>query len=199
MIARYFIERPVLANVLALVTMLLGLVALRLLPVAEHPPITPPTVQVTTSYPGASARTLVETVALPLEQQVNGVEGMLYLQSNSTSDGRYTLTVTFEVGTDLDFAQVLVQNRVAAALAQLPAAVQQQGVVTRKRETSPLQIITLTSSEPGHDALFLANFGTLELRDPSRGFQGSVTWWSSASASTACACGLTRNCCGSAR
>ncbi|MBN8245980.1 MAG: efflux RND transporter permease subunit [Verrucomicrobia bacterium] len=164
--ARFFIERPVLANVIAFVVMLLGAVALRVLPVSEFPPITPPTVQVTTTYPGASARTLVETVALPLEQQVNGVEGMLYLQSNSTSDGRYTLTVTFEVGTDLDFAQVLVQNRVSAALAQLPAAVQQQGVVTKKRETSPLQILTLTSPDRRYDALFLANFGTLQLRDP---------------------------------
>jgi hydrophobic/amphiphilic exporter-1 (mainly G- bacteria), HAE1 family len=166
MMARFFIERPVLANVIALVTLLLGAVALRILPVSEHPPITPPTVQVTTSYPGASAQTLVETVALPLEQQVNGVENLLYMQSNSTSDGRYTLTVTFEVGTDLDFAQVLVQNRVAAALAQLPAAVQQQGVVTKKRETSPLQIITLTSPDGRHDSLFLGNFGTLQLRDP---------------------------------
>ena len=166
MLARFFIERPVLANVIALVTMLLGGVALGILPVSEHPPITPPTVQVTTSYPGASAQTLVETVALPLEQQVNGVEHLLYLQSNSTSDGRYTLTVTFEVGTDLDFAQVLVQNRVSAALAQLPEAVQQQGVVTKKRETSPLQIITLTSPDARYDALYLANFGTLQLRDP---------------------------------
>ncbi|HAB18582.1 MAG TPA: efflux RND transporter permease subunit [Verrucomicrobiota bacterium] len=166
MLARFFIERPVLANVIACVTILLGFVALRVLPVAEHPPITPPTVQVTTTYPGASAKTLVETVALPIEQQVNGVEKMLYLQSNSTDDGRYTLTVTFQVGTDLDFAQVLVQNRVSAAMAQLPAAVQQQGVVTKKRETSPLQIITLTSADNRYDALFLGNFGTLQLRDP---------------------------------
>src|SRR5262245_46634597 len=136
MLARFFIERPVLANVIACITILLGLMAMSVLPVAEHPPITPPTVQVTTTYPGASAQTLIETVALPIEQQVNGIEKMLYLQSNSTDDGRYTLTVTFEVGTDLDFAQVLVQNRVSAAMAQLPAAVQQQGVVTKKRETS---------------------------------------------------------------
>jgi len=165
MFARYFIERPVLANVIACVMMLLGGVALFVLPVAEYPPITPPTVQVTTTYPGASAKTLVETVALPIEQQVNGVEGMLYMQSNCTSDGRYTLTVTFEVGTDLDFAQVLVQNRVDAATAQLPAPVQQQGIVTRKKETSPLQIITLSSKDNRYDALFLSNFGTLQLRD----------------------------------
>lgn len=165
MFAKFFIERPVLANVIACVTILLGVVAMLLLPVSEYPPITPPTVQVTTTYPGASAKILVETVALPLEQQVNGVEKMLYMQSTSTGDGRYTLTVTFEVGTDLDFAQVLVQNRVAAAMAQLPAAVQQQGVVTKKKETSPLQIITLAAKDDRYDALFLSNFGTLELRD----------------------------------
>ena len=165
MFAKFFIERPVLANVIAGVMMLLGAVAVFLLPVSEYPPITPPTVQVTTTYPGASAKILVETVALPIEQQVNGVEKMLYMQSNCTGDGRYTLTVTFEVGTDLDFAQVLVQNRVSAAMAQLPVPVQQQGVVTKKKETSPLQIITLSSKDDRYDALFLSNFGTLELRD----------------------------------
>jgi hydrophobic/amphiphilic exporter-1 (mainly G- bacteria), HAE1 family len=164
-LAKFFIERPVLANVIAFVTILLGAVAAAVLPVSQYPPITPPTVQVTTTYPGASAKTLVETVALPIEQQVNGVEKMLYMQSNSTSDGRYTLTVTFQVGTDLDFAQVLVQNRVAAAMAQLPAAVQQQGVVTKKKETSPLQIITLSSKDNRYDALFLSNFATLQLSD----------------------------------
>ena len=165
MFAKFFIEHPVLANVIALVIMLLGGVAVFLLPVSEYPPITPPTVQVTTTYPGASAKTLVETVALPIEQQVNGVEKMLYMQSNCTGDGRYTLTVTFQVGTDLDFAQVLVQNRVSAAIAQLPMPVQQQGVVTKKKETSPLQIITLSSKDDRYDALFLSNFATLQLRD----------------------------------
>ena len=165
MFAKFFIEHPVLANVIAFVIMLLGGVAVFLLPVSEYPPITPPTVQVTTTYPGASAKTLVETVALPIEQQVNGVEKMLYMQSNCTGDGRYTLTVTFQVGTDLDFAQVLVQNRVSAAIAQLPTPVQQQGVVTKKKETSPLQIITLSSKDDRYDALFLSNFGALQLRD----------------------------------
>jgi hydrophobic/amphiphilic exporter-1 (mainly G- bacteria), HAE1 family len=155
----------VLANVIAFVIILLGGVAVFLLPVSEYPPITPPTVQVSTTYPGASAKTLVETVALPIEQQVNGVEKMLYMQSNCTGDGRYTLTVTFQVGTDLDFAQVLVQNRVSAAMAQLPMAVQQQGVTTKKKETSPLQIITLSSKDDRYDALFLSNFATLQLRD----------------------------------
>jgi HAE1 family hydrophobic/amphiphilic exporter-1 len=165
MLAKFFIERPVLANVIALVIILLGGVAMFGLPVSQYPPITPPTVQVTTTYPGANARTLMETVALPVEQQVNGVEKMLYMQSTCTSDGRYTLTVTFEVGTDLDFAQVLVQNRVSAAMAQLPAAVQQQGVVTKKKSTSMLLFVSLTSTNTAHDALFLANFATIQLHD----------------------------------
>ncbi len=165
MFAKFFIERPVLANVIAILFMLLGGVAILTLPVAQYPPITPPTVQVTASFPGANARTLMETVALPIEQQVNGVEGMLYMQSTCTSDGRYTLTVTFKIGTDLNFAQVLVQNRVSAAMSQLPASVQQQGVVVKKKSTAILQIITLTSTNKNQDALFLSNFGTIALRD----------------------------------
>ena len=163
--SKFFIERPVLANVIAFVMMLLGGVALFKLPVAQYPPITPPTIQVTANYPGANAKTLVETVALPIEQQVNGVEKMLYMQSTCTSDGRYSLIVTFKVGTDLDFAQVLVQNRVSAALAQLPEAVQQQGVVTKKKSTAILQIVTLTSPDNRYDALFLSNYATLRLHD----------------------------------
>ncbi len=165
MLAQFFIERPVLANVIAFVTILLGAVALGFLPVSQYPPITPPTIQVTANYPGANSRTLVDTVALPIEQQVNGVEKMLYMQSTCTSDGRYTLVVTFQVGTDLDLAQVLVQNRVSAALAQLPQAVQQQGVVTKKKSTAILQIVTLTSPGGQYDALFLSNFATLQLHD----------------------------------
>ncbi len=165
MLAKFFIERPVLANVIASVTILMGVVALGVLPVTQYPPITPPTVQVTATYPGANSRTLVDTVALPIEQQVNGVEGMLYMQSTATSDGRYTLIVTFRVGTDLDLAQVLVQNRVSAALAQLPQPVQQQGVVTKKKSTAILQFVTLTSPGGQYDALFLSNYATLQLHD----------------------------------
>jgi HAE1 family hydrophobic/amphiphilic exporter-1 len=165
MLAKFFIERPVLANVIALLTMVIGAVAFRYLPIAQYPPITPPTVQVTTRYPGANARTVVDTVALPIEQQVNGVQDMLYMQSTSTNDGAYSLTITFEVGTDLDQAQVQVQNRVSAALASLPQAVQQQGVTTKKKSTAILQIVTLTSFNSGHDSLFLSNYATINLRD----------------------------------
>ncbi|HUB44992.1 MAG TPA: multidrug efflux RND transporter permease subunit [Acetobacteraceae bacterium] len=165
MISRFFIDRPVLANVLAIVMVLLGLVAMAVLPVAQYPNVVPPTVQVTTRYPGASAETVMNTVALPIEEQVNGVQGMLYMQSTSASDGSYTLTVTFNIGTDLNFAQVLVQNRVSSALASLPQAVQAQGVVVQQRSTSILQIITLTAPGGRYDSLFLSNYATINLVD----------------------------------
>jgi HAE1 family hydrophobic/amphiphilic exporter-1 len=165
MISRFFIERPVLSNVLALVFVLIGAVALFGLPVSQYPNVVPATVQVTTRYPGASARTLVDTVALPIEQQVNGVQGMLYMQSTSASDGSYTLTVTFAIGTDPDMAQVLVQNRVAIAMSSLPTAVQVQGVTTQKKSTSILQFVTLFSPDNKFDSLFLANYGVINLQD----------------------------------
>ncbi len=165
MISKFFIERPVLANVIAVLMVVIGAVALYRLPVAQYPDVVPPTVQVTTRYPGASARTVIDSVALPIEQQVNGVEGMIYMQSFAASDGSYTLTVTFSIGTDLNFAQVLVQNRVASALASLPQSVQVQGVTVQKKSTAILQIVTLTSPDSRFDSLFLANYATIRLKD----------------------------------
>src|SRR5580698_5157083 len=164
MIAKFFIERPVLANVLAILFVLIGGVSLWRLPIALYPDVVPPTVQVTTRYPGASSRDTMNAVALPIEQQVNGVPGMLYMQSTSTSDGTYTLIVTFAIGTDLNFAQVLVQNRVASALAQLPSAVQQQGVLVQQKSTNILGIIALTSPTDKYDSLFLSNFAAINLQ-----------------------------------
>ncbi|HEY8032198.1 MAG TPA: efflux RND transporter permease subunit [Methylocella sp.] len=163
MMAKFFIERPVLANVLAIVLVLIGAVALYNLPVSQYPNIVPPTVQVTARYPGASPQTVIDTIALPIELQVNGVDGMLYMQSTSASDGTYVLTVTFKIGMNPDTAQVLVQNRVSNALAQLPPAVQAQGVSVQKRSTAILQIITLDSPGGSYDALYLSNYATINL------------------------------------
>src|SRR6476659_1422707 len=165
MISKFFIERPVLSNVIAILMILIGGVCLFRLAVAQYPDVVPPTVQVTTRYPGASAKTVIDTVALPIEQQVNGVEDMIYMQSYAGADGSYTLTVTFDIGTDLNFAQVLVQNRVSSALSSLPQAVQTQGVTVQKKLTAILEIVTLTSSDPHHDSLFLANYATISLKD----------------------------------
>jgi HAE1 family hydrophobic/amphiphilic exporter-1 len=165
MISDFFIARPVLANVLAILMVVIGLVALYTLPVAQYPDVVPPTVQVTTRYPGASARTVIDAVALPIEQQVNGVEGMIYMQSFSGADGSYSLTVTFKIGVDLNIAQVLVQNRVSSALSTLPQAVQSQGVTVQKNSTAILQIVTLTSPDSRYDSLYLANYATIKLKD----------------------------------
>jgi hydrophobic/amphiphilic exporter-1 (mainly G- bacteria), HAE1 family len=164
MIAKFFIERPVLANVLAILFVLIGGVSLFTLPIAQLPEVVPPTVQVTTRYPGASATDVMNTVALPIEQQVNGVQGMLYMQSTNASDGSYSLTVTFAIGTDLNFAQVLVQNRVASALAALPQAVQAQGVVVQQRSTAILGIVTLTAPDGHYDSLYLSNYAAINLQ-----------------------------------
>src|SRR5208337_4434673 len=163
MISRFFIDRPVLANVLALFFVLIGLVALIQLPTSQYPNVVPPTVQVTTRYPGASARTLVDTVALPLEQNVNGVENMLYMQSTSAEDGTYTLVVTFAIGTDPDEDEILVQNRVSAAISSLPAEVQVQGVTTAKKSTSILEFVGLRSPDSRFDSLFLSNYAVINV------------------------------------
>jgi HAE1 family hydrophobic/amphiphilic exporter-1 len=165
MISKFFIERPVLANVLAVLMIVIGGVSLFSLPVAQYPNVVPPTISVTTRYPGASARNVVDTVALPIEQQVNGVDGMIYMQSYSASDGSYSLTVTFKIGMDINFAQVLVQNRVSSALASLPQAVQAQGVTVQQKSTAVLMFVTLTSPDSSRDSLYLANYATISLKD----------------------------------
>ncbi len=163
--ATFFIERPIFAAVISVMIVLAGSIAVMLLPVAQYPEITPPTVQVTCTYPGASGKVVAETVAAPIEQQVIGVENMLYMSSQSTNDGGYNLTVTFEVGTNLDMAQVLVQNRVNLALPTLPGEVKQTGVSVKKKSPSILLVVNLTSPKGTYDQLYLSNYATIRLRD----------------------------------
>jgi hydrophobic/amphiphilic exporter-1 (mainly G- bacteria), HAE1 family len=163
MMSKFFIEHPVLANVLAIVLVLIGALCLFRLPVAQYPNIVPPTVQVMTRYPGASAQTVIDTIALPIELQVNGAPGMLYMQSTSAYDGTYVLTVTFEIGSDPNMDQVLVQNRVQNAMAQLPQAAQAQGVSIHAKSPSILEFVTLDSPDGSRDALFMWNYATINL------------------------------------
>ncbi|MCH9716469.1 MAG: efflux RND transporter permease subunit [Gammaproteobacteria bacterium] len=165
MISKFFIERPVLSNVIAIIIVFLGLVAMKVLPISQYPEIVPPTIQVTTNYPGADSKTLIKSVALPIEKQVNGVEDMLYMQSTSTNGGNYALIITFKIGTDMNFAQVLVQSRVQAAMAQLPDPVQKQGVVVQKKSTAILQFVTLTATSDKFDGLFLNNYATINMQN----------------------------------
>jgi len=162
--SRFFIYRPIFASVISIIIVIAGIVSFGALPVAKFPPIAPPTVSVQAVYPGGNARTIAETVATPIEQQVNGVEGMLYMSSTSADDGTYNLTVTFDVGTDMDIASVLVQNRVAIAEPQLPSEVRSQGITTKKRSTQILQFIALTSPDDRYDDLFLSNYA-LTIKD----------------------------------
>src|SRR5579885_1832786 len=164
--SRFFIERPILANVIAIVTILLGAVCLFNLPVSQYPDIVPPTILVSTNYPGASAEVVATTVGIPIEQGVNGVENSIYMQSTSGSDGSYTLTVTFAVGTDLNAAIALVQNAVNGALSQLPQAVQTQGVSVQKVSTNVLLIGSLYSEDNRYDETFLSNYAIINLQGP---------------------------------
>ena len=165
MLARFFIDRPIFAWVLSLAILLVGGVAAFFLPIEMYPNITPPTVQVTASYPGANAQVVANTVAAPIEQQVNGVENMLYMSSQSTNDGNYTLTVTFAIGTDVNISQVLVQNCVTLALPQLPPQVQLEGVNTKKVSPDIMFVINLISPDRRYDSLYLSNFATIQLKD----------------------------------
>jgi len=171
MLARFFIDRPILAWVISIVIVLFGLIAAGLLPIAQYPQITPPTVRVTASYPGANAQVVADTVAAPIEQQVNGVEKMLYMSSQSSNDGSYLLDVTFELGTDLNMAQVLVQNRVAIAQPTLPDVVNAIGVTVKKRSPDILLVVNLYSEDdadtgrPHYDRLYMSNYATIHLLD----------------------------------
>jgi HAE1 family hydrophobic/amphiphilic exporter-1 len=163
--SHFFVDRPIFASVLSIFIMLIGAAAYVTLPVAQYPEIAPPTIQVSASYPGASAEIVSDTVATPLEQEINGVDHMLYMASQSTGDGRLSLTVTFALGTDLDAAQVLVQNRVAIAEARLPEPVRRLGVTVRKNSPDMLMVIHLSSPDNTRDALYISNYATLQVRD----------------------------------
>ncbi|MEZ6034384.1 MAG: efflux RND transporter permease subunit [Planctomycetaceae bacterium] len=165
MFSRFFIDRPIFATVLSVVITLAGGIAVFTLPITQYPEIAPPTVEVSTMYPGANAKVVADTVAAPIEQQVNGVEDMLYMSSQCTNDGTYTLTVTFASGTDLNLAQVLVQNRVALAQPTLPDLVQRRGVTVKKKAPGVLMIINLFSPDGTRDNLYLSNYATIQMRD----------------------------------
>ncbi|XZE33257.1 efflux RND transporter permease subunit [Pirellulaceae bacterium SH501] len=165
MFARFFVDRPVFATVLSLVIVLLGGISLLQLPIAQYPEVAPPTIQVTATYPGANAQVVADTVAAPLEQEINGVERMIYMASRCTNDGIMNLDITFELGTNIDQAQVLVQNRVAIAEAKLPEEAKRQGVVTKKKSPSILLAVNLVATDDRYDQLYLSNFATIEVRD----------------------------------
>src|ERR1700755_247201 len=166
------INRPILAMVMSILLLIVGALAYGTLPVAEYPEVVPPTVVVTAQYPGASAQTISDTVAAPIEQQINGVEDMLYLYSQATSSGQLTITVTFKLGTDLDKAQVLVQNRVAIATPQLPEEGQRNGVVTRKNSPDILMVVFMLSPDDTFDQLYISNYALLQVRDELLGLDG---------------------------
>ncbi|MDC7786627.1 multidrug efflux RND transporter permease subunit [Rhodoplanes sp. TEM] len=164
-LSHFFIERPIFASVVSIVIVILGAVAYIRLPVAQYPEIAPPVINVTGQYPGASAETVAETVVAPIEQQINGVEGMLYISSNSTADGRFSISVTFNIGVNLDIAQVQVQNRVAVAQPRLPLQVQQIGVTVNKSSPDILMVVNLFSPDSSRDTLFISNFANIQIKD----------------------------------
>jgi HAE1 family hydrophobic/amphiphilic exporter-1 len=165
-ISKFFIERPILANVIAIITMLIGGIFLERLPVAQYPEIIPPTIQVSARYPGASAEVVAATIATPIEQAVNGVEKAIYMSSTSGSDGSYSLTITFDIGTDLNTSMALVQNLVNSSLSQLPGGADRQGVTVRKVSPNILLVASLYSDDDRFDDIFLSNYGIINLQNP---------------------------------
>jgi multidrug efflux pump len=168
MFSKFFIDRPVFAAVISIVIVLAGILAMRALPIAQYPSIVPPEVTITASYPGASAQTIAETVAAPLEQQINGVENMLYMRSTSTGSGTLTISVTFGIGTNPDQNTINVSNRVQRATPLLPVEVQRQGVVVQKRSTSILQVLTMSAPSGRYDTIFIGNYALINLIDELR-------------------------------
>src|ERR1700744_5315675 len=171
-LSRFFIDRPIFAAVVAIALLVVGGLSSFALPISQYPNIVPPTVTVAAQYPGATAETMAETVAAPLEQQINGVEGMLYQSSQSTGDGKLTITVTFTVGTDLNSAQVLVQNRVAVALPRLPSETQALGVVTTKSSPDFLFVVTFQSPDGSLSPEYVSNYVLTHVQDPIARIQG---------------------------
>src|SRR5438132_3606345 len=175
MLSHFFVDRPIFATVLSVVIVIVGTVALLELPIAQYPEVAPPTITVTANYPGANAKVRADTVATPIEQEVNGVENMIYMSSRCTNDGQMLLDVTFKLGTNLDMAQVLVQNRVKIAEAKLPEDVKRQGVTTKKKSPSILLCVNLISekvTDPAtqkeefkFDQLYLSNYATIYIKD----------------------------------
>jgi hydrophobe/amphiphile efflux-1 (HAE1) family protein len=164
-ISHFFIDRPIFAAVISILITLVGVIALLALPIAQYPPITPTTVQVTCIYPGASAQVVADTVAAPVEQQVNGVEGMIYMSSQCANDGSYNLIVTFDLGTDLNTALVMVQNRVSLAMPQLPQPVQTQGLTIKKKSPNILLVVNFISPDGRYDDVYLSNYATINVQD----------------------------------
>src|SRR6266571_6083360 len=164
-ISHFFIDRPIFAAVVSVIFVILGGVSFLRLPIAQYPEIAPPIINVSGQYPGANADVVASTVVTPLEQQINGVENMLYMSSNSTADGRFSIQVSFELGTNLDIAQVQVQNRVAIAQPRLPSDVRNIGVTVSKASPDLMMVVHLYSPDQSRDTLFISNYATLEIVD----------------------------------